>query len=295
MKLSEQFSRKKVVLSLEVFPPKKNGTSIESIYSTLERLCPLRPDFISVTYGAGGNAADHSTCEIADALKNRYHIEPLAHMTCVNSSRKQVLDTLRELRQAGIENILALRGDLKPDVPPQSDFRYARDLIETIRQNGDFSIAAACYPEGHPECDSLEKDVEHLRDKVDAGASHLISQLFFDNADFYRFRDLAEKKGIHIPIEAGIMPVINQKQIERMVSLCGASLPKPLARIINRYGGNSTAMRDAGIAYAVRQIIDLLANSVQGIHLYTMNNADVALRVYEGISSVLECENRSED
>lgn len=293
MKLHELFRQKKVVFSLEIFPPKKSQ-SIDTIYDTLEGLRSIHPDFISVTYGAGGNAADRSTCEISRAIKERYNIESLAHLTCVNSSRQQVLDTLKQLQEANVENILALRGDINPDVPSQTDFRYARELIETIHQNGDFSVAAACYPEGHPRAESLEDDVDHLREKVDAGASHLISQLFFDNADFYNFQELAAKKGIHVPIEAGIMPITNRKQIERMVSMCGASLPKPLAKMINRYGDDPIAIRDAGIAYATRQIIDLLANSVQGIHLYTMNNAEVALRIYESIASILECENRPE-
>lgn len=291
MRLSDLYKKKRVVFSFEVFPPKKNG-SIESVYRTLESLCPLRPDFISVTYGAGGNAADRSTCEIASRCKNHFGVEALAHLTCVNSSKEQVLDTLRQLKEEGIENILALRGDLNPAIERRTDFRYASDLIRTIRENGDFSIAAACYPEGHPACDSMEEDVDHLKEKIEAGASHLISQLFFDNHDFYCFRDLARKKGITVPVEAGIMPIVNKKQIERMVSLCGASLPKPFVKMMNRYGDDPTALRDAGIAYATRQIIDLLANSVQGIHLYTMNNAYVAQKITESIASILECENR---
>ncbi|MCI8442383.1 MAG: methylenetetrahydrofolate reductase [NAD(P)H] [Provencibacterium sp.] len=290
MKLSKLFQEKRVVLSFEVFPPKKNG-SIDTIYETLEGLCPLRPDFISVTYGAGGNMADRSTIEIASLIKNRYHIEPLAHLTCVNSARQQVSETLQELKKEGIENILALRGDLNPDMPPRTDFRYASELIKTVREAGDFHISAACYPEGHSECATLEEDIEHLKEKVDAGASHLITQLFFDNTDFYHFRELARRKGISVPIEAGIMPVINKRQIERMVSMCGASMPKALARLLSRYGSDAAALREAGIAYATQQIIDLIGNSVQGIHLYTMNTPVVAQKIVSSVGDILRCEN----
>ncbi len=290
MKLADLFTKRKAVFSLEVFPPKKSG-SIETIYDTLEALEGLRPDYISVTYGAGGNLADNSTLEIAQKIKNRYHIEPLAHLTCVNSSREQVQKSLDRLEKAGIENILALRGDMNPELPPRLEFRYASELIGTIRAHGGFDIAAACYPEGHPECDSLEQDVEHLRQKVEMGATHLITQLFFDNADFYRFLELVRKKGIDVPIQAGIMPVVNKKQIERMVSMCGASIPASLSKIMNRYGASPEALRDAGINYAISQIIDLLSNSVEGIHLYTMNNPYVARKVSGSIASILECEN----
>lgn len=290
MKLADLFTKRKAVFSLEVFPPKKSG-SIETIYDTLEALEGLRPDYISVTYGAGGNLADNSTLEIAQKIKNRYHIEPLAHLTCVNSSREQVQKSLDRLEKAGIENILALRGDMNPELPPRLEFHYASELIGTIRAHGGFDIAAACYPEGHPECDSLEQDVEHLRQKVEMGATHLITRLFFDNADFYRFLELVRKKGISVPIQAGIMPVVNKKQIERMVSMCGASIPASLSKIMNRYGASPEALRDAGINYAISQIINLLSNSVEGIHLYTMNNPYVARKVSGSIASILECEN----
>lgn len=290
MKLQTLFNQKKVVFSLEIFPPKKTA-SIQTIYDTLDALSDISPDFISVTYGAGGNPADRSTVQIASAIKHQYHIEPLAHLTCVNSSREQVQKSLDRLEKAGIENILALRGDMNPELPPRLEFHYASELIGTIRAHGGFDIAAACYPEGHPECDSLEQDVEHLRQKVEMGATHLITQLFFDNADFYRFLELVRKKGIDVPIQAGIMPVVNKKQIERMVSMCGASIPASLSKIMNRYGASPEALRDAGINYAISQIIDLLSNSVEGIHLYTMNNPYVARKVSGSIASILECEN----
>ena len=250
MKLQTLFEEKKVVFSLEIFPPKKTS-SIQTIYDTLDALRDIEPDFISVTYGAGGNPADRSTVQIASDIKHRYHIEPLAHLSCVNSTKEHIGRVLDDLRENDIENILALRGDLNPNVPPQTDYRYASDLIDDIKQYGGFDIAAACYPEVHPEAADLEEDLLHLKEKVDAGATHLISQLFFDNNDYYNFLYRVRQAGITVPIEAGIMPVTNRKQIERMVSLCGASLPKKFVRIMHRYGDDPAAMQDAGIAYAV--------------------------------------------
>ena len=291
MKLNSLFEQKKIVYSFEVFPPKKTS-SIQTIYDTLEELVDLSPDFISVTYGAGGNPADRSTVEIASTIKHKYHIEPLAHLTCVNSTREHIGQVLDDLRQNDIENILALRGDINPNVPPQTDYHYAGDLIRELHSHGDFDIAAACYPEVHPECPDMEEDILHLKEKVDAGASHLISQLFFDNNDFYNFLYRVREAGIMVPVEAGIMPVTNRKQIERMVSLCGASLPKKFVRIMHRYGDDPAAMQDAGIAYAVEQIVDLISNGVQGIHLYTMNNPTVAHRINQAVASLIRCANR---
>lgn len=293
MKLSEIDRKRRTVFSFEVFPPKKTSP-VETIYRTLGELQPFEPDFISVTYGAGGNLADNSTCEIASLIKNTYGIEPLAHLTCVNLTRAEVLTLLRRLEAAGVENVLALRGDRDPARPPKQEFQHACELIELIRENSSMSIAAACYPEAHPESASPEEDIRRLREKVDAGATHLISQLFFDNADFYDFLYRAREAGITVPVEAGIMPVVNKKQIERMVSLCGASLPKKFAKMVNRYGDDPEAMRDAGIAYASDQIIDLVSSGVQGIHLYTMNNPDVASRICENVRSIIRHVNRAD-
>ncbi|MCO7138098.1 methylenetetrahydrofolate reductase [NAD(P)H] [[Clostridium] leptum] len=286
MSIAQLFETKSTVFSFEVFPPKRTSP-IETIYSTLDELQELHPDFISVTYGAGGNLADNSTCEIASIIKNHYHIEPLAHLTCVNSTEQEIMEVLGRLKQNGIENILALRGDISPDRPPKTDFAHASDLISFIKKQGGFHVSGACYPEGHIECDSLVDDVLHLRQKVDAGAEHLVSQLFFDNDSFYRFVERARIAGIQVPIEAGIMPVVNKKQIERMVSLCGASLPPKFTKVMSRYEHNPQALRDAGIAYAIDQIVDLVSNNVQGIHLYTMNNPYVARRISESVSSLL--------
>lgn len=291
MKLTQLFSQKKVVYSFEVFPPKKTSP-VQTVYQTLEALSDLEPDFISVTYGAGGNPSDRSTLQIAQTIRQQCGIEPVAHLTCLNSTREEIGQVLGELRDAGVENLLALRGDRNPDRPAAEDFRYAADLIREIQTFGGFDICAACYPECHPEAPTLEQDILHLKEKVDAGATHLISQLFFDNNDFYSFLYRIRQAGITVPVEAGIMPVVNRRQIERMVSLCGASLPKKFVRMMHKYGDDPDAMRDAGIAYAVEQIVDLLANGVQGIHLYTMNNPLVARRISQAVASLIRCANR---
>jgi methylenetetrahydrofolate reductase (NADPH) len=288
MKIASIFKPGKTVFSLEVFPPKRTSP-INTIYETLEELKELTPDFISVTYGAGGNLADSTTCDIASIIKNQYKIEAVAHLTCVNSTRDQVKIVLEKLRANNIENILALRGDFSDEYPRQHDFAYARDLIAFLRQEeagADMGISGACYPEGHPEAESEDLDLAHLKDKVEAGAEHLVTQLFFDNSLYYDFVKRARKIGITVPIEAGIMPVVNNNQIQRMVSLCGASLPGKFSKMMNRYENNPEAMRDAGIAYAVDQIVDLVSNGVEGVHLYTMNNPYIARKISESVKSL---------
>lgn len=287
MKLSGLFEEGKTVFSFEVFPPKRDG-SIETIYNTLDQLKSLEPDFISVTYGASGSLADNATCEIASAIKGKYGIESAAHLTCVNSTKDEVNQVLKRLRENNVENILALRGDLVPEVAPKDEFEHASDLITFIKESEyDFGISGACYPEGHMNSKNRIEDITNLKKKVDAGAEHLISQLFFDNNVFYDFVEKARIAGITVPIEAGIMPVINKKQIERMVSLCGASLPSKFTKMMQRYENKPDAMRDAGIAYAINQIVDLVSNGVDGVHLYTMNNPYIAKKISESISSLL--------
>ncbi len=286
MKIASLFGQGKTVFSFEVFPPRKNVPQ-ESIYETLEELKALTPDFISVTYGAGGNIADLSTCHIASVIKDKCDIEPLAHLTCVNSSREEVEIILEQLKAHGVKNILALRGDINPDIPPKKDFRYASELISFIKSRGDFHLSGACYPEGHVETPDMDKDIDNLKRKIDAGAEHLISQLFFDNSLFFDFLEKVRKAGINTPIEAGIMPVINKKQIERMVSLCGASIPSKFSKMMQKYENNPEALRDAGIAYAVDQIVDLISQNVDGIHLYTMNKPLIAQRITASISSLI--------
>lgn len=288
MKIKDLFIKDKPLFSLEIFPPKKTSP-IETIYSTLDELVKVRPAFISVTYGAGGNGTDNRTAEIASIVKNKYGVESVAHLSCLYNSCSDVDETLIRLRDCGVDNILALRGDVVPGVPKLNDFRYASDLVKYIAKSdiGDFDLCGACYPEGHVEAENLEKDVENLKIKVDAGATHLISQLFFDNDYYYDFLDMAAKKGVNVPIEAGIMPVTNKKQIERMVTLCGASLPPKFAKMMQKYGDNPEAIVESGIAYAVDQIVDLLSYNVDGIHLYAMNNPYVVNKIYSAIEKLL--------
>lgn len=291
MKISELFEKKKVVFSLEVFPPKPTS-GIETIYKTLDALSDLPLDFISVTYGAGGTGTGSYTAQIASDLKNKYNIEPMAHVTSIHTSKQQAYDILCEFRDNGVENVLALRGDRHEGVPLSTDFKYASDLTAFINNFGGFDIGGACYPEGHPESPSLVDDVTNLKPKIDAGCSHLVSQLFYDNADFYAFQERLKLAGITTPVEAGIMPVVNKKQIERTVSMCGASLPRKFTHMMARYEDSPEALFDAGIAYAVDQIIDLISNGVEGIHLYAMNNPKVAHLIYDRIHSVLEASNK---
>ncbi len=286
MKIAEMFGKGKTILSFEVFPPKKTS-SIETIYSTIEQLTDLKPAYISVTYGAGGNLANNSTCEIASAIKNKYNTEAMAHVTCVNCTRSDLETILSRFNEAGIENILALRGDINPDIPPKTDFKYASELVTFIKERGDFGISGACYPEVHAEAPDMITDILNLKKKVDAGAETLVTQLFFENKAFYDFRDKARIAGINVPISAGIMPVTNKSQIERMVSMCGASLPQKFTKMIQKYEFNQEALIDAGIAYAADQIVDLISNGVEGIHLYTMNNPYVARKITEIIGKLL--------
>lgn len=285
MNIIDLYKDDKTILSFEVFPPKKTSP-IESVYGVLEELSSLNPSYISVTYGAGGTAADN-TCAIARKIKEDYGVEAIAHLTCVNNSKDEVREVLRQFRENNIENILALRGDIVPDMPPKTDFKHASDLTAFIKSYGGFNIAGACYPEVHPDSGDEVEDIINLKKKVDAGAELLISQLFFDNESFYSFLQRCRLAGINVPVEAGIMPVVNKNQIQRMVSLCGASLPAKFTRIMNRYEHNPEALRDAGIAYAVDQCVDLIANGVSGIHLYTMNNPYVARRITDAIGKLL--------
>ncbi|MBQ8079711.1 MAG: methylenetetrahydrofolate reductase [Oscillospiraceae bacterium] len=276
-----------MIYSFEVFPPKPT-TPVEAVEGAFAELAALRPDFISVTYGAGGGLnGGRLTCQLAAKLKNEYGIRPVAHLPCISYTKEEIAEVLGQFREAGITDILALRGDKSPDRPEKHDFRYASELIDFIRSQGDFRLYAACYPETHPEARSSAEDLRHLKEKVDKGAGHLISQLFFDNASFYDFREKCEIIGNDAPIEAGIMPVVNAAQIQRMVSLCGASLPRKFTVMMQRFGHSPEAMRDAGIAYAVDQIVDLASNGVDGIHLYTMNNPYVARRITEAVSGIL--------
>ncbi|MDU1320167.1 MAG: methylenetetrahydrofolate reductase [NAD(P)H] [Clostridium botulinum] len=291
MHIKELFNQKNLVFSFEIFPPKVTS-SIETIYETLEELKDLTPDFISVTYGAGGSLKDNKTCELSSLVKNKYGIEALAHLTCINSTREDIDSIINQLKENNIENILALRGDIPKDKNIIGEYNYAFELIRKIKENNNFGIAGACYPEGHIECESLEKDIKELKRKVDAGAEHLISQLFFDNNIFYEFLNKTQQKNINVPIQAGIMPVVNKKQIERIIKISGATLPKKFMKILDRYEYDKEAMKDAGIAYAVEQIVDLVSSGVKGIHLYTMNNPYIARRITESTKSIFNSINK---
>ncbi|MBR0600415.1 methylenetetrahydrofolate reductase [NAD(P)H] [Sinanaerobacter chloroacetimidivorans] len=288
MKIKDIFETKKTVISLEVFPPKIDSP-VETIFKTLDQLKDINPDFISVTYGAGGKAKDR-TVEIASKIKNEYHIESLAHLTCISATKKQIKESFEEMRVNNIENILAMRGDIPEDpdfdFPNPLQYEHASDLIKEVKAEGDFSIGAACYPEGHVDCESKVKDVKYLKQKVEMGAEFLITQLFFDNELFYRFMDEIDLAGINLPVSAGILPVLNKNQIIRITKLAGCAIPPKFQRILNRYEDNPEALKEAGEAYAIEQIIDLMAWGVRGIHLYTMNKPDTAKRIIGNIENI---------
>ena len=287
MKIIDLFSQKNCVFSIEVFPPKQ-AVAFEPLLGKLAELAKLDPDFISVTYGAGGSVAGRGTADIAEYLKNTLHVEPLAHLTCVNSSRAQIGAVLDDLQSRGVENILALRGDKNPDLPMQTDFRYASELAQAITAHGGFSLAGACYPVGHVESDTLRQDVENLKYKVDAGVRHLISQLFFDNGTYFRFLNLARKAGLSVPVQAGVMPIVNVRQISRTVALSSASLPHSFTKMVSRWEHDEQGLYEAGIEYAISQLRDLISGGADGVHLYAMNNPEVARRVCEGVADLLE-------
>lgn len=293
MNIENLFKHKKVVYSLEVFPPKKTN-SIDTVYNTLYGLRGLPVDFISVTYGAGGSdTQQNKTCEIASLIKSEYNIEPVSHLTCLNSTKEDIIKTLDNLKKNNIQNILALRGDKSDTVIPKNDFKYASDLVEFIKKyDNSFNVLGACYPECHSDCDTIYQDIENLKRKIDAGVTSLITQLFFDNEHFYTFMDKLQKANINIPVEAGIMPIVNKNQIQRIVSMCGASLPRALTKILSKYSDDPIALKDAGIYYATNQIIDLVANDVRGIHLYTMNNVDVATNITNSIKNIITSSNK---
>lgn len=278
--------RKESSFSFEVFPPKKDG-ELESAFETLDKLGALKPDFISVTYGAGGSHSK-KTVELAGYIQNTLKIDALAHMTCVGSKKEELLDVCRELKQNNIKHVLALRGDRPRDMSDEQynarEFSHASAMITFLKENTDFEIAAACYPEKHFESFSMETDLNYLKEKQEKGTSFLITQLFFDNDLFYQFCEKTAKKGIIIPICAGIMPITSKKQITTTISLSGSSVPKALADIIAKYGDNKEDMRKAGIDYAIRQIQDLQLNSFNHIHIYTMNKPKMAAEIMEACS-----------
>ena len=293
MKISDLFKKKKAVCSFEIFPPKPTA-DYTSVLETVRDLSGLCPDYISVTCSAGGSG-NSRTPEIARLVKE-CGTEPLAHLTCIHADKPSVLQALKSLEDAGVSNILALRGDRIEGAPESRDFAHASDLIAFIRESGkDFDIAAACYPEGHPESESLAADVRNLKRKVDAGASHLNSQLFFENEDFYRFEDMLAAAGIDVPVQAGIMPLVKKSHVDRIISLSGAKIPARISRLIARFYDKPDSLMEAGIAYATEQAIDLLSAGARGVHLYVMNNPYVARRITESLAPILKEINGADD
>lgn len=285
MKITDILNSKNTVLSFEVFPP-KTGDAFEGVVAAVDKIAALKPDFMSVTYGAGGGTSEYSAA-IAEHMKNDLGVTPLAHLSCISSDRADVHEKLIRLKNAGIENILALRGDIPKDFRGNLDYAYASQLVAEIKSYGCFCIGGACYPEGHPESDTLFSDIDHLKIKVDAGCDFLTSQMFFDNDAFYSFLSKIREAGIYVPVIAGIMPVTNGKQIKRMMALSGSALPARFRRIIDRFGDNPAAMTQAGIAYATEQIIDLYANGVKAVHVYSMNKPAVAAAIRENLSEIV--------
>ena len=285
MKISEILKQDKVTISCEIFPPKK-GAQLENYKSIVAEMAKLKPAYISCTYGATGGTSDY-TVEIADTI-NKCNVPAIAHLTCVSSSKEKVHSVLEELKSRKIENILALRGDIpeNSDFPLPNHYSHAIELISEIREMGNFCIGGACYPEGHPEAKNMDEDLTHLKEKVDAGCEYLTTQLFYDNNIYYSFMHKALKKGIDVPVVAGIMPVTNASQIKRSMALTGNLVPRELLMLVDRFGDSPEAMMQAGIAYATEQIIDLIANGVNNIHIYSMNKPKVAEKIFDNLSSI---------
>lgn len=290
MKLSELLKNDTLSLSFEVFPP-KNGIAFDSVVKATEEIARLHPAFMSVTYGAGGGTSRY-TLEIAKNIKENYAVPTLAHLTCVSSTKETVQAKIREMRAMGIENVLALRGDLTPELENADrsawPYRHAVDLIHDIRESGaDFCIGAACYPEIHPESQNQQEDIRYLKEKVDAGCAFLTTQMFFDNNLLYNFLYKIREAGITVPVIPGIMPITNAKQVARAIKLSGSFMPQRFKSLVDKFGYSPEAMKQAGIAYATDQIIDLFANGITNVHVYSMNSPDVARKIQNNLSEIL--------
>ena len=286
MKIIDTLMGGKVTVSCELFPPKE-GSELQKAETVVARMAALRPSFLSVTYGAGGGTSEY-TVHLADQAQNKNCVTALAHLTCASSDREKIRQVLGQLKEKGIGNVLALRGDPPKGeaLPENRPYRYAAQLVEEILAFGDFCVGGACYPEGHPEAPSIDSDLEALKAKVGSGCQFLVSQMFFDNNIFYSFLFRLLKKGVDVPVAAGIMPVTNKKQIVRICSLSGTALPPRFKAIVDRFGDNPAAMKQAGIAYATEQVIDLIANGVNNIHLYSMNRPDIAGAIMGNLSEI---------
>ncbi len=290
MKLTELFKSDKLSLSFEVFPP-KTYDAFESVKEAVEEIATLKPSFMSVTYGAGGGTSKY-TLDIAKNIDKLHNVPTLAHLTCVSSTKETVSEKIRELKNAGIENVMALRGDIPADMINDDrskwDYSHAIDLVRELRScDADFCIGGACYPEVHPESVNSVDDIKHLKEKVDAGVDFLTTQMFFDNALFYSFLYRIREAGITVPVIPGIMPITNANQVKRAIELSGSFMPQRFKSLVDKFGSDPAAMKQAGIAYATDQIIDLYANGIKAVHVYSMNKPDVAMKIQGNLSDIL--------
>ena len=291
MRIIDILTQNKMYLSFEVFPP-KTETSFESVKTATEEIAKLRPSFMSVTYGAGGGTSKY-TLEIAKNIKELYGVPTLAHLTCVSSTKETVKQRIQDIKAAGITNVMALRGDIPAGMEDADrsgwDYRYAVDLIRELKEaDENFCIGGACYPEIHPESVNQKEDIRRLKEKVDAGCSFLTTQMFFDNNLLYNFLYKIREAGITVPVIPGIMPITNANQVERSIKLSGSFMPQRFKSLVDKFGSNPAAMKQAGIAYATDQIIDLYANGITNVHVYSMNKPDVAAKIQDNLSDIIE-------
>ncbi|MBQ8323299.1 MAG: methylenetetrahydrofolate reductase [Clostridia bacterium] len=290
MKLTKIFEKNEYSLSFEVFPPKTDDV-YDSVKTATEEIARLKPSFMSVTYGAGGGTSKY-TLKIAEEIAREHDVPSLAHLTCVSSTKETVRARIEDFKNAGVENVMALRGDIPQSMQEENranwDYRHAVDLIAELKASGaDFCIGGACYPEVHPESGSQKEDIRHLKEKVEAGCEFLTTQMFFDNNLLYNFLYKIREAGITVPVIAGIMPITNAKQVERAIKLSGSFMPQRFKSLVDKFGGDPAAMKQAGIAYATDQIIDLYANGVNHVHVYSMNKPDVAAKIQSNLSDIL--------
>lgn len=286
MKIIDILNQDQITLSFEVFPPKKIE-KYDSVQAATEGVAALHPSFMSVTYGAGGGTSEF-TLNIAKNIRDKYGVEVLPHLTCVSSTKAHVHEMIQKFKEYGFENVMALRGDIPEGGAPYDDYHYASELVADIKSQGDFCIGGACYPDGHVECAHKDDDIKNLKRKVDAGVDFLTTQMFFDNAEFFNFLYRLREQDIRVPVLAGIMPITNQKQLGRSVALSGTTVPTRFKEIVDKFGEHSEAMKQAGIIYATEQIIDLIANDVKHIHVYSMNKPDVAEAIQRNLSEILK-------
>ena len=288
MKIRDLITQDKATLSFEVFPPKKD-TDFANVEAAALGIAALKPDYMSVTYGAGGSTKGH-TIQLAQEIQEKYDVPTIAHLTCVCASKDGIKNALAEMKSAGIENILALRGDIPKNYDGQvfAEFSHASELVELIKETGDFCVGGACYPEVHPDSANKHDDIAGLKKKVDAGCDYLTTQMFFDNNIFFNFRYRVREAGITVPIIPGIMPITKRVQVKNAVKLSGCNVPERFKSIVDAFGDTEAAMRQAGIAYATDQIIDLMANGVKHIHVYSMNKPEVAAGIQKNLSEILK-------